>query len=338
MIAAPAAFVRKTLALLSGQRLPACVLSREPLVVAAFWEDFVKAQGPLLAAVAAAPHALFAFQFGWHKTAADLQQIARSAREVTAAHPGLSLLFLANTAEDEAALTGLGVAALHCNHNALLDEKRYPLHDLEPTADAIYVARIAPFKRHELAAQIPSLELVGAYTGPDAGYFARVRTLMPDARWRRRVRGPFMSKAMARARVGLCLSAEEGAMFVSAEYLLSGRPVVSTRSLGGRDVLFDPETCLIVDDDPAAVAAGVREMASRRLAPAFVRAKVLAKMAPHRQRFLAAVQAHFDRVGAGQAARWERLFLHKLGLRCGLGPVAIFTRSLLREVARPTRP
>ncbi len=334
-MAAPASLVKRAVALLAGRRLPACVLSREPLVVAAFWEDFVEHKEALLAAVAAAPHALFVFQFGWHKTQADAARIAALANEVSAAHPRLSLLFLANTLAELQALTSLGLSAAHCHQNAFLDERRYPLHRVVPRADAIYVARIAPFKRHELAAQIPALELVGAYTEHDAPHFRKLRALMPLARWRRRVRGPFMSKAMARARVGLCLSAEEGAMFVSAEYLLSGRPVVSTRSLGGREVLFDPDTSLLVEDSASAVAAGVRELAGRQLDPALVRAKVLAKMAPHRERFVDAIQAHFTRVGAPAPARWQRLFLHKLGLRCGLGPVPLFTRSLIPGEATP---
>ena len=49
------------------------------------------------------------------------------------------------------------------------------------------------------------------------------------------------------SQVGLCLSKSEGAMFASIEYLLCGLPIVSTKSVGGRDIFFTDENCIIAD-------------------------------------------------------------------------------------------
>jgi glycosyltransferase involved in cell wall biosynthesis len=108
------------------------------------------------------------------------------------------------------------------------------------------------------------------------------------------------------ARVGLCLSSEEGAMYASIQYLLCGLPVVSTRSIGGRDVLFNETDCLIVDDNPRAVADGVREMIGRKLPPAEVRARAIAAMEIHRSAFADTVQRFLNE--SGSVTQFEPLF------------------------------
>ena len=56
---------------------------------------------------------------------------------------------------------------------------------------------------------------------------------------------------------GLCLSAEEGGMHASMEYLLSGLPIVTTRSRGGRDFFFNEVNSVIVEDEATSVAIAV---------------------------------------------------------------------------------
>lgn len=54
-------------------------------------------------------------------------------------------------------------------------------------------------------------------------------------------------------------------MFASMEYLLCGLPIVSTPSIGGRDVFFDKDYVEIVEPDPHAVKEAVIEMVRRRV-------------------------------------------------------------------------
>jgi len=89
----------------------------------------------------------------------------------------------------------------------------------------------------------------------------------------------------ARSRVGLCLSKEEGTMRVSAEYLLAGLPLVSTRSKGGRDFFFDSDYCLVVDDDPHPVAEAVGTLVKRNIPRHYVRERTLEKIHRERERF-----------------------------------------------------
>jgi hypothetical protein len=75
-------------------------------------------------------------------------------------------------------------------------------------------------------------------------------------------------------------------MFASMEYLLCGLPIISIRSLGGRDVFFDEEYVQIVDATPDAVNNGVLEISRRQIPPQHVRQKTLAKIAEHRARLI----------------------------------------------------
>ena len=74
-----------------------------------------------------------------------------------------------------------------------------------------------------------------------------------------------MNRVYNQAAVGLCLSAVEGAMYSSMEYLMAGLPIVSTPSLGGRDVYFDPDYCLIVEPEPAAIRRAVERLRDRAI-------------------------------------------------------------------------
>jgi hypothetical protein len=143
----------------------------------------------------------------------------------------------------------------------------------------------------------------------------------------------FVSKAVCEAHCGLCLSAEEGAMFVSAEYLLSGRPLVSTANLGGRDVLFGPDYTYRAEDTPESVLAGVEAMKRCPVSPQEIRDRTIEKCRPHRERMIRILQDICDRAGVRRdaAAEWSAYYTHKWGLRCFNGPRVRLTRILKRR-------
>jgi len=114
-----------------------------------------------------------------------------------------------------------------------------------------------------------------------------------------------------RAHVGLCLSATEGAMYASIEYLLCGLPVVSTINRGGRDFFFDPEFCITVPPDPAAVAKAVEGLRRRKISPEYIRERTLQKIVHERNKFLEFVQAIYQQEGSNRDVRedWGRSFV-----------------------------
>ncbi len=240
---------------------------------------------------------------GWHLISPtwtiDRAETARGMRRAALRHrlvyPGHRLVFVCNTDGETARMRGLGEAAVTSSGNSSIDPNIFrPLAGVERKFDAIYNAQLTPWKRHELTLATESCAFI-YYRADMAGWLGqyeemlliRHRTRAPghvflnDFDFRRRpVRMPSkeVNRHLNAAHVGLCLSAVEGSMLSSLEYLLAGLPVVSTASLGGRDRFFDDDYCLIVEDTPQAVARGVAELKSRNLDPETIRARTIARM------------------------------------------------------------
>ena len=262
------------------------------------------------------------------------------------------ILYLCNTERERELLASAGVPAIFCNHNVLVSERLYvPDAGKTKEYDAVYTARMLPYKRHALGCVIPSLALIYYdVESAEPGYFDTVREALPNAVFVNEVlakagygqlansraqalaaqlfakrnfvalRPEKVSEVLNRARVGLCLSAAEGAMYASMEYLLCGLPVVSTENYGGRDEFFDAEYCRTVPPDPYVVAAAVAELADRNIAAARVRESTLARVGAMRDRLRLHVasmvgrasraerlEAAFDQLFSGRWWRWYEL-------------------------------
>ncbi|NEU11918.1 glycosyltransferase [Methylobacterium sp. BTF04] len=226
--------------------------------------------------------------------------LAAQHRRFRRAHPRARLILMANTQAEELLLRKLGVDVHLIPQNMFIDETMYhPIPGQERRCDAIYNAQLAPFKRHELARLVPSCAYVTKMFKSWSPHLKRAQldrfvralphghTILNDIGADDVVAMDHLrvNAAMASAHVGLCLSRLEGAMYASSEYLLAGLPVVSTRSQGGRDTFFHPDTTLIVADDPRAVQDGVAAMKARAIPPDYVRATTLRLMTIERERF-----------------------------------------------------
>ena len=205
------------------------------------------------------------------------------------------VIFMVNSEAEHRMMTAAGLEHVWVNSNSFVNPAVFRiLPGTEKHFDAVYDARISPFKRHDLAAGIKSLALI---TGRiiyhhDEPYIRSIRDILPQAHWFNNplaadyhwMSFPEINAALNRCRVGLCLSAEEGAMYGSMQYLLAGLPVVSTQSRGGRDEFFDQDYVRIVADNKEAVAAGVREMLDCKLPPEEIRRRTLEKSERHKTR------------------------------------------------------
>ena len=103
-------------------------------------------------------------------------------------------------------------------------------------------------------------------------------------------------------------------MAASVEYMLCGLPIVSTPNTGGRNVFFDNRHAVIVEPTPEAVAAGVRQMISRKIPRHEVREAVLEKMRDHRRRFVQLIDDILESFGHPRtfAKEFPKLFVNKL--------------------------
>jgi glycosyltransferase involved in cell wall biosynthesis len=202
---------------------------------------------------------------------------------------------MANSETEQHMLAKAGLKTVWVNQNIFVSPTIFRiLPESEKRFDAIYDARISSFKRHKLAAEIASLALITARVPyhHNESYIHSIKLILPQAYW---FNDPLatdyqwmslseINAAINQCRVGLCLSAEEGAMFASMQYLLAGLPIVSTASRGGRNEFFSPDYVRIVADSVEAIAAGVREMSNCPVPPGEIRRRTLEKVERHKTR------------------------------------------------------
>jgi len=228
-------------------------------------------------------------------------------------YPEFRFIFLANTILEYELLKDRRLEAIFCNQNCFVDENLYYPYEITRQYDAVYNARPIPLKNFNLAKKVSSLALITYFTSNiEKLFFERLKQELPDAialnfngkklalcdiRDYEYLPPDQISKELCRAYVGLCLSEREGANYASIEYLLSGLPVVSVPSIGGRDVFFDSKYCFIVEKNPDAVRDAVLQAKSMSISPQEIRQTTLEKINQHRRRFIALLQEILDENG-----------------------------------------
>jgi glycosyltransferase involved in cell wall biosynthesis len=259
-------------------------------------------------------------KYTWHCTADEIERYHWQAKKNRPQHV---LFHLVDESELLVELKARGISSEFVSHNAILDEKIFTIKSpVQKEYDAVYNARMSDFKRHLLAKGIPRLLMIGGVSaeGDSQSYFAKVRREIPQAHFTHaannaELQSTQVADLLNRAKVGLCLSSVEGAMYASVEYLLCGLPVVSTASRGGRYEWFDTRFVRVVRDDPNAVASAVAELISLKLSPNWIRQQTLRKVWEHRRRFVEVVQNIYDKEGADRdfAREWYAGFCNKMG-------------------------
>jgi glycosyltransferase involved in cell wall biosynthesis len=263
--------------------------------------------------------------FWWIEDPEHIRLVKCFEQEHRRRYPRHRIIHLCNTPRQREVFSDCGLNALFCNHNAFVDENIFfPIPNMPKRWDAIYDGRFKQYKRHGLAAQLSSLALIYDLDPliDDLNYVQQVRQQFAQAHFYnhdgdgayRKLTPSQVNVCLNECRVGLILSEVEGANYASIQYLLCGVPVVSTRSRGGRDVFFDDEYVMIVEDNAEAVRAGVEEMLRRRLAPERIRAQTLEKIKSHRDTLVKCVQRIYDAEGVPRrfASEWDGIFFNKL--------------------------
>lgn len=210
--------------------------------------------------------------------------------------PKCRISVLCNAPDELPVAEAAGYETEFISRMAMVNEEIFtPENDSEKLYRAVYNAKMAPFKRHQLASHVAGLALIYSPYGPrPAEHFRTVQNILPNAIF---LNGPLgtsdykkftdaeVARVLNQSRVGLCLSAIEGGMWASIEYLLCGLPVVSTPSKGGRDVFYDDRYCRVVEPKPEAIAAAVEELIEANIDPMLIRQATLEKVMPFRARF-----------------------------------------------------
>ncbi|MDZ7957755.1 MAG: glycosyltransferase family 1 protein [Aulosira sp. DedQUE10] len=239
-------------------------------------------------------------------------------------YPKHKFIHLCNTLRQTEIFQEYRLNAIFCNHNCLVDERIFqPIPTTLKLFNAVYDARMSSYKRHYLAKKNDNIAFIYYYDiVNDFDCYQEVMAQFPHAHFfnhslsktYKSLSPSAVNQCLNICKVGLCLSSVEGAMYASIQYLLSGLPVVSTRSKGGRDIFFDEEYVLIVEDDPDAVKEGVDELIRRNISADIIRHKVLEQIKQHRLVLIALIQSIYDQEGIKKnfSVEWDQLFFNKL--------------------------
>ena len=303
--------------------LPCYILNHSPRIIAAFEMDFLRNLPAFQKALSQGEKFTMLLQLGW---SAELPEVANELKtrlaEAKNAFPEARFIILANAPKEVEIIQQFN-EVYSANHNAFLDPARYPVaKKAERKFDALYIARITPFKRHDLALKVKNLHLIGSYSEKEKEHFQKTIAKFPHAVWSRKVPSFFIGKKICEAACGLALSAVEGAMFSCGEYTLCGVPVVNTRNLGGRDTLVPEFACRYAEDTAESVAENVQYWVDNPIDPVEIRNGFLKLANP--QKLL--VQELVDSIAG------KKVFLpHKLNIRCRLLPHTQLLHGIRRK-------
>ena len=302
--------------------LPAYILNHSPKIIAAFEMDFLRNLPAFQKALPQNEKFTMFLQLGW---SAELPEVVNELKtrlnEAKTAFPEGRFIILANAPGEVENIKEFCEVYL-ASHNAFLDPARYPLAKAgKKKFDALYIARITPFKRHYLAFKIKSLHLIGSYAEKEKEYFSETIARFSHAEWSQKVPSFFIGRKICEASCGLALSAIEGAMFSCGEYLC-GVPVVNTENLGGRDTLLPDFAVRYAEDNAESVAENVEYWVKNPVEPSEIRSGYL-KLALPQKEF---VQDLINSIAG------KRVYLpHKLNIRCRLLPHTKFLHGIKKK-------
>jgi glycosyltransferase involved in cell wall biosynthesis len=300
------------------------VLSIDPLIIIGYGSPGPFSPAKQLCEALKRHRAYFLLGSWWDlNEPVELSRTVQNYQKFKLAYPHHEFFYMVNEESHAKLLHSFGVPATFCHQNALVDERLYHIQDRERIYDAVYNARLDPFKRHLLARELRSMGLIYYNMAGQEGvnYQEYILRELPQAVPLNMRDGKYkflfphdIRECYNQSRVGLCLSEIEGANYATMEYLLCGLPVVSTRNSGGRNHFLSPEFSRIVDPDPSAVRRAVEELIALDIPPQLIRRKTLLNCLAHRNILQKMVQAIYDFEGAGRnfADEWDTVYVNKM--------------------------
>jgi hypothetical protein len=218
--------------------------------------------------------------------------------------PGHRFVLLAGDGVEQFRLSREGLDTIICNTASLIDERRWRI--CKPALpgwgffEAVYNARLMHYKRHYLAGGIANLLLIHANPIGEAGRdeSREIMKRLPNAvsannmllhTTDAELDAEKLPEVLAHAGCGLALSAVEGAMKASLEYMLCGLPVVSTDCDGSRTRYYANPFVRIVEASQDAVAGAVLELGAGTFDRYKVRQRISAQIAFDRHNALIAL-------------------------------------------------
>ena len=265
--------------------------------------------------------------------------------------PNHKVIFLLNSKKEYDIIKRRGIKCEFAHQNALVDIKRFKPLKQKKKFDVIYNARIEEMKRHYLLKDCHNIGLISAYVMNidrlKEEYLNELKNNIPHAYMINSIQptsildfqfemgfkyltSKEVNVAINESKVGVILSAKEGACYASIEYLLAGIPVVSTKNIGGRDHFLDKRFCRIVSSNPKAIKNAVDELISLNISPSFIRKETIKKINPHVQKLkklLREVMKMGKQNNNDFDTLWENMYINKM-----IKYAQPFPKSFIQEI------
>jgi glycosyltransferase involved in cell wall biosynthesis len=184
--------------------------------------------------------------------------------------------WMCNAPAEVAMLRSLGQRAIFCHHNLFCNENVFEIQPTPIEYDAIYIARLDPYKRIWLARDIPKLRIVTA--NPKDAVRLKEWGCSHAIINREFMEYTAIALEISKSCCGLALSKKEGGMLATTEYLLCGKPVITTPSRGGREYWLDPSNSLEISDSAADIAGAVRRVKNSSWDRSAIRQSALSRL------------------------------------------------------------
>lgn len=204
----------------------------------------------------------------------------------------IELILLSNSKKENIFARIFGFKSYFINQNIHACEANFNiLPNKKKIYDAVYIAAAKPYKRLHLAKRVKSLYII-TYFWPDIrdengdwDLHSFEPAIKHAAFNKRRIDNEQITLILNQSKCGLALSKKEGAMWAIMEYLYSGLPIVTTKSIGGRDFFYDNRFVTIVKDSARAVDEAVQYYSSNKIDPKFIRDTTISKVKKARKTF-----------------------------------------------------
>jgi Iap family predicted aminopeptidase len=204
-----------------------------------------------------------------------------------------NIIILANSLEEKAFFEKkVKSDVLFCNHNAFLDEKKYTIYNsIKKNYDLVIDSAFHEYKNVNIAKKIQNTIHIGYFNYkkinthdkvvPNFGMLANFKSGEYKRLDKHSINIYYNQSLM-----GGMFSECEGACFASSQYLLSGLPVISIKSVGGRDIWYNEYNSIICENNEDSVYEAVELAKSKIVSGEFNREKIrelhLKQMDEHR--------------------------------------------------------
>ncbi len=300
------------------------VSAQDPLILHGYdWNYGVTPFSELLPHITHAPATLL-LSLSWTMLLKKrFTYMLKALQAYTTQRPLHRLVFLANMPEEKALFDQHSLHSIFCPHNTFLDERLYHPLRREKVWQGIITARLRPFKRIHLVQELNSCCLITYPTAHDDRHYDEQlwqniphlhRPQYEGTTFKNIFNEATLREYFARSHCGLTLSHAEGGCFAANEYLLCGLPVVSTPSIGGRDVFFHPEYTYYCHPNTNGVRLAVEAAQKCPISPMDIRKVCLDRMGFFRQRYTEMLEAEAKVHGYAStySCDLQKIFVNKM--------------------------